>query len=141
MWIKAVKWLSLIAICIGILYNIGDQQERQLVLAGRLSTEKDRRTKDVTVITTQYHKGLVKIRDEADNASTILLDGGLRDDLKHRACVPTTDRPARTSGASYSGLYERDVTDLIELARTADETKRKLTACQGVIKSWTSKAE
>ena len=161
LWVKALRWLSFVALCLGMLYTVGNifykfghadavvecqaeklkLQMNQIEEVRKSNSEKDRKNEDVLHITTQYHKGLVEVKKNADSNADAIFNGGLRDDLKNRNCVSTTDSSTGDSGTRRCGLQHTDVTDLIELARRADEIKEKLKACQGVIKAWKSNNE
>lgn len=111
-------------------------QSEQIDIANQLRIEKERRTKDVTNLTTQYHESKSAIKAEADSIIANLTSGGLRNDLTRSDRVQCTDSTTGDTHTGGHGLHERDVRDIIDLTRRADETREKLTACQGIIRTW-----
>lgn len=161
MWINALKWLVFVALCMSmvyIVYNMGYKfgsadvtsrfqyqnlqlQNEKLDLADQLRHETERRNQIVTDATTTLHKNISKLRSEVESLTSQLNSGGLREDLARQSCVSASDSAAGDHAETQCGLHERDVRDLIDLSRRADEVTEQLTACQGVIEAWTSKEE
>lgn len=153
---KAIKWLAFVAICMGMVYTVYNMgykfgkadatskcqsqqlrlQTEKLEIGDLLHIEREKRTKHVTDVTTQYHQNISKLQSEVDSLTKRLTTDGLRKDLTRQSCVQDTDNTRGTNDPGECGLHKEDVRDLIELSRRADETAERLTACQGVMEAW-----